>query len=82
VHRLEQLVGQEAEVQRRLLGELLRRGAQTKFGREHGLEAGLSYEDFRTRVPRYTYESLWEKYWEAAWQGEPDQTWPGLPGLA
>jgi len=42
VHRLEQLVGREAEVQRRLLGELLRRGAQTKFGREHGLEAGLS----------------------------------------
>lgn len=79
MHRLEQLVGQEAEVQRRLLGELLRRGAQTKFGREHGLEAGLSYEEFRTRVPRYTYESLWEKYWQAAWQGEPDQTWPGLP---
>ncbi len=72
-------MGREAEVQRRLLAHLLAQGARTKFGRDHGLEAGLTYEAFRERVPRYSYETLWARYWQAAWRGEPDQTWPGKP---
>ena len=79
VRRLNRLIGREAEAQKRLLQTLLVRGAQTKFGQVHRLKPGLSYEAFRTQVPRYTYETMWTHYWQAAWQGEPHQTWPGLP---
>ncbi len=79
VHRLNRLIGREAAVQRRLLGRLLGRGAGTEFGRAHELRADLSYEAFRQQVPRYSYETLWKEYWEAAWHGKPNQTWPGLP---
>ncbi len=79
VRKLNQIIGREAEIQRRLLAHLIARGAQTKFGRDHRLKPGLDYEAFRERVRRYSYETLWERYWQAAWHGEPDQTWPGKP---
>jgi len=79
VRKLNQLVGRETERQQRLLAHLIARGAKTNFGRDHGIEPGLSYEAFRERVPRYSYETLWERYWQAAWHGETNQTWPGKP---
>lgn len=77
--KLNQIIGREADIQQRLLAHLIEEGARTKFGRDHGLEPGLDYEAFRDRVPRYSYEILWERYWQAAWHGESNQTWPGKP---
>lgn len=55
---------------------LLQQGAKTHFGREHRLEPGLSYEDFRARVPVRSYEEFYP-WIEHALQGQPDVLWPG-----
>lgn len=47
-----------AQTQQRLLSELVRRHADTAFGREHGLGAVRSYEDFIKAVPVRTYDQL------------------------
>ncbi len=77
--RLYRSVGQEASTQRALLKVLLRQGTGTQFGRDHQLRPGMRYEDFRAAVPIYTYEQMWARYWEAAWHGASDCSWPGRP---
>ena len=47
-----------AEVQERVLADLLRRHAETDFGRDHGFAAIGSYEDFVRAVPVGTYDTL------------------------
>lgn len=47
-----------AEVQHRLLTELLARHSETAFGRDHGFGAIRSYEEFRRAVPVRNYEQL------------------------
>jgi len=62
--------------QRRAFAALTRRIATTAFGREMGVEAGVRYETFRTRVAPQTYEMLAPRL-ERMRQGEPDVLWPG-----
>jgi hypothetical protein len=50
--------------------------ATTKAGHGAGIEAGLSYGTFRTRVGLRTYESF-VSYIERMKSGEPDVLWPG-----
>ena len=63
-------------VQRRAFAALTSRLAATAFGREAGIEAGLRYETFRTRVAPRTYEML-VPYIERMRRGESDVLWPG-----
>ena len=59
------------------LARLLRHGAGTHFGREHGLTPGLTAAAFRARVPVHRYEDL-APYIDAIYrQGEPNVLWPG-----
>ena len=67
-----------APLQRDLLLRLVRRAADTRFGREHGFEKVRSVEDFRERVPVQDYDSL-RPYFERARDGAEDETWPGAP---
>lgn len=77
--------------QRQLLADLLRQGAATSFGRDHGLD-GLAdlpfrvrYERFRSQVPIRTYADFWRDYFSTGlrpYRNEPrllldDVTWPG-----
>jgi len=50
--------------------------AQTQLWREHGIEAGIDYKQFRERVPLYTYEDLAPAI-ERMKHGEADVLWPG-----
>lgn len=72
-------IGKEPDHQKALLQHLLKVGGQTAFGRNHRLDEVKTYEEFRQAVPIYTYETLWEKYLERAWHGEPNVTWQGVP---
>lgn len=64
--------------QRRLLQELLLRAESTAFGRDHGLQPGMSLKQFQAAVPVRDYEEL--KPWvQRAVEGEADVLWPGLP---
>lgn len=62
--------------QRRAFAALTGRLATTAFGREAGIEAGLRYETFRTRVAPRTYEML-APYLERTKRGETGVLWPG-----
>ncbi len=67
-----------ARVQERQLLGLVRKGAETRFGRDHGLGAVRNVEDFQRRVPLRTYEQLWNDYLGGAYPRLQDVTWPGL----
>ncbi|OHE89289.1 MAG: hypothetical protein A3G75_16415 [Verrucomicrobia bacterium RIFCSPLOWO2_12_FULL_64_8] len=62
--------------QRRTFAGLAARMAGTVFGREAGLEAGLAYDSFRTRVALRPYEAF-TPFIERMKHGEPDVLWPG-----
>jgi len=63
-------------VQRHTLASLTARMATTAFGRRVGIEAGLPYETFRTRVAPRPYEAF-VSYIERMKRGEPGVLWPG-----
>lgn len=66
-----------AAVQERQLLKLVRKAAETKFGREHGFEHIHSVADFQARVPLRDYEQFWEGYWKAGYPYLDNVTWPG-----
>lgn len=58
------------------LKNLLPRLAATSFWRPVGVDSGMTYEQFRTRVPLHTHERLAPAL-EAMQRGEADVLWPG-----
>ena len=48
----------------------------TRFGREAGIEAGMSLADFQARIPPRTYEQF-APWIERMKRGEADVLWPG-----
>ncbi|MFM2206900.1 MAG: hypothetical protein RL213_875 [Bacteroidota bacterium] len=67
-----------AEAQEKWFKELVRKGASTAFGREHGFASIRTYDDFKASVPVRDYEAL-SNYLERIRQGEADVLWPGRP---
>ena len=64
--------------QQRVFEQLVVRGASTHFGRDHGLRAGMTHEEYCAAVPVRDYEQL--KPWvDRAVAGESDILWPGDP---
>jgi len=68
-----------AALQKQLLGELLRQGARTAYGKSYGFSSIRSYDDFRKATPLITYEAL-KPHIERIAAGESDVLWPGRPG--
>ena len=66
-----------AEMQRGQLLRLVRRAAQTRFGRDHDFGAIRSIADFQDRVPLTDYETLHERYFAPSFPFLDDVTWPG-----
>ena len=64
-------------VQEGELSHLLRRGAQTKWGKEKGYWAGMTYEEFAATTPLSSYEDLYP-WIERSYKGEADVLWPGV----
>jgi len=60
-----------------IFNELVRSLAPTAFGRDHGLEIGLSYREFQQRVAPQAYEGF-APYIERMKAGESDVLHPGL----
>jgi len=65
-----------AQTQERLLLRLVRRAADTQWGREHGYAAIRSVRDFQKAVPICRYEQM-APLWHKACDGARDVTWPG-----
>lgn len=66
------------EDQKAALQELLKVGAKTQFGKEHGLDKVKTYEEFRKAVPIRDYEQF-KPYIELVKQGKHNILWKGLP---
>lgn len=64
--------------QQRQFKQLLRKGADTTFGRDHDFAGIRTHEDFTQRVPIRDYEAL-RPYVERVVKGERNILWPGLP---
>jgi len=62
--------------QERLLLDLCRKAARTRFGREHGFAGVRSVREFQDNVPLRTYLEF-KPYWDTLLEGETDVTWPG-----
>jgi hypothetical protein len=65
-----------AQQQRQLL-RLVRRAANTRFGREHGFSEIGNVADFQARVPLRRYEDMWRDYWQPEYPKLVDISWPG-----
>ncbi|MHA6278977.1 GH3 auxin-responsive promoter family protein [Salinimicrobium sp. CAU 1759] len=66
------------ETQKRVFEHLLRKAADTEFGKDHGFRNISSYREYAARVPVRDYEDL-KPYVEKVVAGEKDILWPGKP---
>ena len=73
---LDSYARQAEELQMKTLLSLLRKGADTQWGRMHQYGQVKSYEQFARLHPVNTYEEL-KAYIERMRQGEADVLWPG-----
>ena len=77
-HRARRLALEDgAQVQERTLLKLVRRAADTRFGKEHGFREIEDVAGFRERVPLRRYEDFWSVYWQPSFPRLTDNTWPG-----
>ncbi len=66
-----------AEVQQRVLLDLLTRAASTRFGGDHGFARLSSVAAFQQAVPLRRYEAFWDEYWQPAFPVLENVSWPG-----
>ncbi len=66
------------ETQRNVFNELIRKGRNTQFGKDHGFDQIHTYEDFKKRVPVRDYEGF-RPYIDQVTKGAKDILWPGKP---
>lgn len=66
------------ETQKRVFEQLLKKAANTEFGRDHGFSNIAGYREYAARVPVRDYEDL-KPYVEKVVAGEKDILWPGKP---
>lgn len=64
--------------QEKIFQELVQRGKNTAFGRDHHFAAIANYDDFKKNVPVRDYEAL-SDYFNRIKAGEAGVTWPGKP---
>ncbi len=65
-------------VQEKVFKELLKKGAATAFGKDHGFSQINGHRDFVNKVPIRDYEEL-KPYVDKMVAGEEDILWPGKP---
>ncbi len=66
----------DVPAQQQIFRRLLENIASTASGRDLGITAALSYEEFRARVPLRDHAQL-EPYFRRIKRGEPNVLWPG-----
>lgn len=67
-----------AATQEAQLLALVRKAADTRFGRDHGFGTIRSVADFQRQVPLRRFEDIWRDYWQASFPRLENVSWPGL----
>ena len=69
------------EAQKNVLKKLLRKAQFTSFGEYYGFSDIIKHDDFTElfmeRVPTFTYDTMFRKWWYRALNGESFVSWPG-----
>jgi hypothetical protein len=52
--------------QEQTLLHLVRKAADTRFGRDHGFASIRTVADYQRQVPLRDYEAFWDQYWRPA----------------
>lgn len=71
-------VNRPVHTQQKVFNELMAKGKQTLFGKDHHFETINSHQDFVERVPIRDYEDL-KGYVQQIIDGKTDVLWPGKP---
>ncbi len=66
------------ETQLQVLAYLISNGANTQYGKDHGLAQGMTYEEFKNVIPEQDYEAF-RPYVERIKNNVPNILWPGKP---
>lgn len=76
--QIKKWASQPVETQQKVFSSHMAVLAQTAFGRDHGITATTTYEQFKKQVPVRDYEAL-RPYLERVVAGEENVTWKGKP---
>ena len=76
--RIDKWAAHAVASQEEMMQMLVRKGANTQFGKEHDFSKIKAYEDFKAQVPIRDYEEL-RPYVDRIIAGENDVLWPGKP---
>lgn len=78
--RLEQLAyakDHPLEIQKSVFEDLVSKGAETRFGRDHAFKTIKDYKDFVKQIPVREYSQI-KPYIQSCLEGESDVLWPGV----
>ncbi|MFQ3214368.1 MAG: hypothetical protein ACJAT1_000492 [Marivirga sp.] len=78
VNQQQQWAAQPALSQLKQFNNLISKGRNTLFGKDHGFDNIQNYEDFKKQVPIRDYEAL-KPYVDKILLGQEDILWPGKP---
>ena len=75
---IEKWASRPITTQEKVFKTLISKAAQTNFGKAHGFDKIVSYEDFASKVPVRDYEGL-KPYIDKMVEGQSNVLWPGRP---
>ncbi|MEI6885808.1 MAG: GH3 auxin-responsive promoter family protein [Bacteroidota bacterium] len=75
IHQIELFMKYPMEVQQEWFRKLLQSAKNTEFGKQYDFRSVQTYEEFRSRIPLYDYDSL-KPYIDRLRQGEQNILWP------
>lgn len=78
VKAIEKWAYKPGKYQQKTFAHLIKKGAKTRFGKDHHFDKINSYADFKKNVPIRSYEDF-KPYIDSILQGEQDVLWPGKP---
>ncbi|WP_300027189.1 GH3 auxin-responsive promoter family protein [uncultured Maribacter sp.] len=76
--RTDRWVGNPLETQEKVFKELIAKGLNTSFGKDHSFNTIKTHNDFIAQVPIRDYEQL-KDYVDLVVKGKEDILWPGKP---
>ena len=76
IHNIEEFCMNPIKTQKKVFNNLISKGKNTAFGKEHHFNAITKYSHFKNNIPIRTYEEFSE-YIEKARNGEQNVLWPG-----
>ena len=75
MHQMELFMKYPHEVQDEVLKKNIMMGKGTEFGKKYSFDDLIRYDDFKERVPVYTYEQIFP-YIDRTMRGEQNVLWP------